>query len=173
MYFVFLRQEVDFWYLGRNRRAGLFVVGLVFRRIIDPKKSNGVLETAEDLSLLTLGASLLVLTSPITRQGCTLIHYSNYVKFVIQKALQGFLVASQVSQQNQFIQIKHVELKSIFLSDFQSVKCMKVPFSRKHPPASFLSTTLFLHRVKVLNVVLMSTRSSNFSAEVSYLPRRC
>ncbi len=65
--------------------AYLSVVGLVFRRIINPKKSSGVLERAENLSIITLGASLLVLASLISKQGCIpnakpLLDYSNYVK---------------------------------------------------------------------------------------------
>ena len=65
--------------------AYLSVVGLVFRRIINSKKSSGVLERAENLSIITLGASLLVLASLISKQGCIpnakpLLDYSNYVK---------------------------------------------------------------------------------------------
>jgi hypothetical protein len=65
--------------------AYLSVVGLVFRRIINPKKSSGVLEIAENLSIITLGASLLVLASLVSKQGCIpnakpLVDYSNYVK---------------------------------------------------------------------------------------------
>ena len=65
--------------------AYLSVVGLVFRRIINPKKSCGALERAENLSIITLGASLLVLASLIYKQGCIpnakpLLDYSNYVK---------------------------------------------------------------------------------------------
>ncbi|KAL7450158.1 hypothetical protein ACHAWC_002129, partial [Mediolabrus comicus] len=50
--------------------AYLSVVGLVFRRIINSKKSSGLLEIAENLSIITLGASLLVLASLISKQGC-------------------------------------------------------------------------------------------------------
>lgn len=65
--------------------AYLSVVGLVFRRIINSKKSSGLLERAENLSIITLGASLLVLASLISKQGCIpnakpLLDYSNYVK---------------------------------------------------------------------------------------------
>ena len=65
--------------------AYLSVVGLVFRRIINSKKSSGLLERAENLSIITLGGSLLVLASLISKQGCIpnakpLLDYSNYVK---------------------------------------------------------------------------------------------
>ena len=65
--------------------AYLSVVGLVFRRIINSKKSSGLLERAENLSIITLGASLLALASLISKQGCIpnakpLLDYSNYVK---------------------------------------------------------------------------------------------
>ncbi len=65
--------------------AYLSVVGLVTRRIFVSGKTRGILGTAENLSLLTLGASFLVLASLIVKQGCIpnakpLLDYSNYVK---------------------------------------------------------------------------------------------
>lgn len=76
--------------------AYLSVVGLVIRRIFFPSKSkaSSVLETAENLSLLTIGASLLVLASLIAQQGCIpnakpLLDYSNYVKVCNPEEVPG------------------------------------------------------------------------------------
>jgi len=74
--------------------AYLSVVGLVIRRIIVGNKTSGVLGTAENLSLLTIGASLLVLASLIAQQGCIpnakpLLDYSNYVKVCNPEEVPG------------------------------------------------------------------------------------
>ena len=74
--------------------AYLSVVGLVIRRIIVGDKTSGVLGTAENLSLLTIGASLLVLASLIAQQGCIpnakpLLDYSNYVKVCNPEEVPG------------------------------------------------------------------------------------
>ena len=74
--------------------AYLSVVGLVIRRIFAGEKASGILEKAENLSLLTLGASLLVLASLIAKQGCIpnakpLLDYSNYVKVCNAEEVPG------------------------------------------------------------------------------------
>ena len=74
--------------------AYLSVVGLVIKRIFIRDKASGILETAENLSLLTLGASLLVLASLIAQQGCIpnakpLLDYSNYVKVCNAEEVPG------------------------------------------------------------------------------------
>ena len=74
--------------------AYLSVVGLVIRRIIVGNKTSGVLGTAENISLLTLGVSLLVLASLIAQQGCIpnakpLLDYSNYVKVCNPEEVPG------------------------------------------------------------------------------------
>lgn len=74
--------------------AYLSVVGLVIRRTFVRDKASGVLGTAENLSLLTLGASLLVLTSLVAQQGCIpnakpLLDYSNYVKVCNPEEVPG------------------------------------------------------------------------------------
>jgi hypothetical protein len=80
--------------------AYLSVVGLVFRRIINSKKSSGLLEIAENLSIITLGASLLVLASLISKQGCIPMQSHCWTiqitsRFVIQRKLQDSSAASK------------------------------------------------------------------------------
>lgn len=74
--------------------AYLSVVGLVIRRMFVRVKACDILETAENLSLLTLGASLLVLTSLVAQQGCIpnakpLLDYSDYVKVCNPEEVPG------------------------------------------------------------------------------------
>ena len=74
--------------------AYLSVVGLVIRRILVRDRTSGMLGKAENLSLLTLGASLLVLASLIAQQGCVpnakpLLDYSNYVKVCNAEEVPG------------------------------------------------------------------------------------
>ncbi len=74
--------------------AYLSVVGLVIRSIFVRDKASGILGTAENLSLLTLGASLLVLASLVAQQGCIpnakpLLDYSNYVKVCNPEEVPG------------------------------------------------------------------------------------
>mmetsp|Transcript_27933 Transcript_27933/g.43911 ORF Transcript_27933/g.43911 Transcript_27933/m.43911 type:complete len:199 (+) Transcript_27933:47-643(+) len=74
--------------------AYLSVVGLVIRSIFFRDKASGILGTAENLSLLTLGASLLVLASLVAQQGCIpnakpLLDYSNYVKVCNPEEVPG------------------------------------------------------------------------------------
>ena len=72
----------------------LSVVSLVIRRILVRDRASGMLEKAENLSLLTLGASLLVLASLVAQQGCVpnakpLLDYSNYVKVCNAEEVPG------------------------------------------------------------------------------------
>ena len=63
----------------------LAIVSLVLKRLVLKSKGSDLLEKAENLSLLTIGFSLLVLGNLIAQQGCIpnakpLLDYSNFVK---------------------------------------------------------------------------------------------